>query len=178
MRLTANQVEHILERWHRSRRGGGVRFGSSDPTVLSSGARREVPAYAAIRTADVNSEVTPGNILQRIADLQQPDPTIDYEEQRRAGQFLNPPYVPKVVPPAIPKLRERIQRLQELRERNAQRRQRTIEDLASRSSITLTTTVAPDAPFAHAPSPAGLARPFQQHERPVESAHNAESSEA
>ena len=34
MRLTVNQVEHILERWHRLRHGNQVHFGSSDPNAL------------------------------------------------------------------------------------------------------------------------------------------------
>ena len=45
MRLTVNQVEHILERWHRLRRGNQVHFGSSDPTRLTVEARREAQQY-------------------------------------------------------------------------------------------------------------------------------------
>ncbi|MEC7219813.1 MAG: hypothetical protein VXW29_05330, partial [SAR324 cluster bacterium] len=82
---------------------------------------------------------------------------------------------PSISPPAIPKLQDRVRRLQELRERNAQRRQRTIEDLASRSTINLTTEVAAEN-LGHSESKQlhsnqmanGLARPFQQHAQHVE----------
>ena len=47
MRLTVNQVERILERWHRLRRGNQVHFGSSDPTNLTTEARREAQQYVA-----------------------------------------------------------------------------------------------------------------------------------
>ena len=174
MRLTVNQVEHILERWHRLRRGNQVHFGSSDPTRLTVEARREAPQYVAANST-VDTGITPRNILERIGDFKIPDPAIDYAEQRRAGQFLDPPYIPSVNPPAIPKLQDRVRRLRELRERNAQRRQRTIEDLASRSTITLTTEVAAEN-LSHPESKQlylnqmanGLARPFQQHEQHVE----------
>ena len=174
MRLTVNQVEHILERWHRLRRGNQVHFGSSDPTRLTVEARREAQQYVAA-SSTVDTGITPRNILERVGDFQIPDPAIDYAEQRRAGQFLDPPYIPSVSPPAIPKLRDRVRRLQELRERNAQRRQRTIEDLASRSTITLTTDVAAEN-LGHSESKQlhsnqmanGLARPFQQHAQHVE----------
>ena len=174
MRLTVNQVEHILERWHRLRRGNHVHFGSSDPTNLTTEARREAQQYVAANST-VDTGIPPRNILERISDFQVPDPAIDYAEQRRAGQFLDPPYIPSISPPAIPKLQDRVRRLQELRERNAQRRQRTIEDLASRSTITLTTDVAAEN-LGHSESKQlhsnqmanGLARPFQQHEQHVE----------
>ena len=174
MRLTVNQVEHILERWHRLRRGNQVHFGSSDPTRLTVEARREAQQYVAANSI-FDTGITPRNILERIGDFQIPDPAIDYAEQRRAGQFLDPPYIPSISPPAIPKLQDRVRRLQELRERNAQRRQRTIEDLASRSTITLTTDVAAEN-LSHSESKQlhsdqmanGLARPFQQHEQHVE----------
>ena len=174
MRLTVNQVEHILERWHRLRRGNHVHFGSSDPTRLTAEARHEAQQYVAANST-VDTGITPRNILERIGDFQVPDPAIDYAEQRRAGQFLDPPYIPSISPPAIPKLQDRVRRLQELRERNAQRRQRTIEDLASRSNITLTTEVAAEN-LGHSESKQlhlnrvanGLARPFQQHEQHVE----------
>ena len=174
MRLTVNQVEHILERWHRLRRGNQVHFGSSDPTRLTIEARREAQQYVAANST-AGTGITPRNILERIGDFQIPDPAIDYAEQRRAGQFLDPPYIPSISPPAIPKLQDRVRRLQELRERNAQRRQRTIEDLASRSTITLTTRVAAEhldhseSMQLHSNQMAnGLARPFQQHEQHVE----------
>jgi hypothetical protein len=174
MRLTVNQVEHILERWHRLRRGNHVHFGSSDPTCLTAEARRDAQQYVATdTTADIG--ITPRNILERIGDFQTPDPAIDYAEQRRAGQFLDPPYIPSASPPTIPKLQDRVRRLQELRERNAQRRHRIIQDLASRSTITLTTEVAakssghPESTQLHSSQMAnGLARPFQQQEQHVE----------
>ena len=174
MRLTVNQVEHILERWHRLLRGNHVHFGSSDPTRLTAEARRNAQQYVATHTT-VDTGITPRNILERIGDFQIPDPAIDYAEQRRAGQFLDPPYIPSISPPTIPKLQDRVRRLQELRERNAQRRQRTIQDLASRSTITLTIKVAVESP-GHPESTQrhsnqmtnGLARPFQQHEQHVE----------
>ncbi|MEC7216349.1 MAG: hypothetical protein VXW44_00560, partial [SAR324 cluster bacterium] len=134
----------------------------------------EAQQYIAANST-VDTGITPRHILERISDFQIPDPAIDYAEQRRAGQFLDPPYIPSVSPPDIPKLRDRVRRLQELRERNAQRRQRTIEDLASRSTITLTTDVAaenlsdPESKQLHSNQMAiGLARPFQQHEQHVE----------
>ena len=109
MRLTVNQVEHILERWHRLRRGKST-FWFFDPTRLTIEARREAQQYIAANST-VDTGITPRNILERVGDFQIPDPAIDYAEQRRAGQFLDPPYTPSVSPPAIPKLRDRVRRL-------------------------------------------------------------------
>ncbi len=39
--------------------------------------------------------VTPQNILSLIEDLSEIDPTQNYEQQRRAGRFVYPPYVPE-----------------------------------------------------------------------------------
>jgi hypothetical protein len=175
MRLTVNQVEHILERWHRLRRGNNVRFGSSDPTHLTVEARRGAQLHTVNHTT-VDTEITPRNILERISNFQVQNPAIDYAEQRRAGQFLDPPYIPSIRPPSIPKLQDRVRKLQELRERNAQRRQRTIQDLASHSTITLTTTEVAVESLKHrqvthphlSPIANGLARPFQQREQSVE----------
>ena len=83
MRLTVNQVEHILERWHRLRRGNKVHFGSSDPTNLTTEARREAQQYVAANST-VDTGITPRNILERIGDFQIPDPAIDYAEQKTA----------------------------------------------------------------------------------------------
>ena len=58
MRLTVNQVEHILERWHRLRRGNQVHFGSSDPTNLTTEARREAQQYVAANST-VDTGITP-----------------------------------------------------------------------------------------------------------------------
>jgi hypothetical protein len=171
MRLTIYQVEHILERWHKARYGN-AKFGSSEPIRLTNLAREHSKPYRA-QTAPSLGEVTPSNILQRIADITIHDPVVDYEEQRRAGLFLSPPFVPQLPPPSIPKLRERIRILQEIRERNAQRRKRTIEDLASQSTITLTQKADGSAVVSPKPtaSPAAdLAQPFQRNEAPVEAA--------
>ena len=97
MRLTVNQVEHILERWLRLRRGNQVHFGSSDPTRLTIEARREAQQYVAANST-AGTGITPRNILERIGDFKIPDPAIDYAEQRRAGQFLDPPYIPSINP--------------------------------------------------------------------------------
>ena len=59
MRLTVNQVEHILERWHRLRHGNQVHFGSSDPTNLTTEARREAQQYVA-----ANSTVDTGSLQE------------------------------------------------------------------------------------------------------------------
>ena len=63
MRLTVNQVEHILERWHRLRRGTQVHFGSSDPTRLTVEARREAQQYV-VANSTVDTGITPRNILE------------------------------------------------------------------------------------------------------------------
>ena len=58
--------------------------------------------------------VRPQDILTVIGDQSVLDPLVDFEQQRRAGLFVNPPYLPSNPPPAIRLVKNYFQNIQKV----------------------------------------------------------------
>ncbi len=90
MGLSSFQVEAMLEEFWKQH----LPAPSSRTSQLSEESRQYSRTRLKGRLPHQAGWVAPGQILAAIADTAPRDPAIEYEELRRAGRFLEPPYVP------------------------------------------------------------------------------------
>ncbi|MGK5091890.1 hypothetical protein WDW89_07700 [Deltaproteobacteria bacterium TL4] len=96
------QIEAFLNAFRKRQGYQQVALHSIDHLDLSEEGRRDAQIRVPVSKPHLNSEwITPQNILESIADQTPLDPAIEYEQQRRAGMFLDPPYLPPKNTPEI-----------------------------------------------------------------------------
>lgn len=91
MGLSSFQAETLLEEFWKQY----LPTSSGSPySKLSEESRQYARTRLKGRLPHQAGWVSPGQILAAIADTTPRDPAVEYEELRRAGRFLDPPYVP------------------------------------------------------------------------------------
>ena len=107
MPLSGYQVEAFLNAFRKRYGYQRTLPHSVENLNISADARTEMRAWGSqSHQTSLKEWVTPQNVLAIIADQTPYDPVIEYEQQRRAGLFFNPPYMPANAPPAIGLVRD------------------------------------------------------------------------
>lgn len=107
MSLSGYQVEKVLlELYEKQNTAKHTLASQSDRLSLSEDAKRSSRHRTPASSSPPVDWITPQNILNWIADTTALPPVIDYEQQRRAGQFMNPPWVPQSPIPPFAKVKD------------------------------------------------------------------------
>lgn len=104
MGISGYQIEWMLYKWFQQH-GYPFKETSAESVGISSEAHMDSQqASPLFLDEDRNHWISPDQVFTVIGDTSVLDSITEYEQQRRAGQFLCPVYLPENPPPVIPKV--------------------------------------------------------------------------
>ena len=182
MNLSPYQVEQLLLAYRDQLLKGKVTFHGEEHTQFSAVARKEAQKTAQATKANVKAPeiVTPFNILELVADVKKVDIAVDYEQQRRAGMLLDPPYIPPNPLPPIGQVKKYVNRLNQLRKEQSSvvpASSQKIESLVPKSEnsslpLTQKTLGANKLPPRGGKISSSLPKPLDSTAKPIEDVNN------
>ena len=133
MLFSAYQIESLLADFQQTDSIAGK--SASETLSLSADAIQDARQYLPPLKRSPLNWVTPKDIRGLVEDISSYDPVVDNVQQRRAGRFVVPAYVPEIPAPAFPLVRDHTQMAPE---------NETTEQESSESPVTEKGTLMPE----------------------------------
>jgi len=133
MLFSAYQIESLLDDFQQTDSPAGK--SASETLSLSADAIQDAHQYLRPLERSPLNWVTPKDIRGLVEDISSYDPVVDNVQQRRAGRFVVPAYVPEIPAPAFPLVSDHTQMAPE---------SETTEQESSESPVTEEDTLLPE----------------------------------
>jgi len=133
MLFSAYQIESLLADFQQTDSPAGK--SASETLSLSADAIQDARQYLRPLKRSPLNWVTPKDIRGLVEDISSYDPVVDNVQQRRAGRFVVPAYVPEIPAPAFPLVSDHTQKAPE---------SETTEQESSESPVTEEDTLMPE----------------------------------